>query len=108
MPSSFYGSTLPPQAAPVPTLPYMKEGQCAKTGASGLLMVTAELLDNGTERRLKCFCDGVLELGFHGQGFALYPFLKVTKMRGAPDASQFLLFKETPSGLFMENTRRVF
>jgi KaiC/GvpD/RAD55 family RecA-like ATPase len=57
---------------------------------------------------LKLWADGVLELGFDRQGFGLYPYLKVTKMRGIPESSRFILFKETDAGLFMESTRRVF
>lgn len=82
--------------------------QCYDTGASVLIMATAGLLDGETELRLRQLCDGCMELGFDRQGFALYPYLKVTKLRGVPDANRFLLFKETPKGLFMENTRRVF
>lgn len=82
--------------------------KCLHSGATILIMATAGLLDEGIEKRIKSICDGALELGFDRQGFALYPFLKVTKMRGVSDASRFLLFKETPKGLFMENTRRVF
>jgi KaiC/GvpD/RAD55 family RecA-like ATPase len=58
--------------------------------------------------RLKIWADGVMELGFDRQGFGLYPFLKISKMRGSHDSTRFLLFKETPSGIFMESTRRVF
>lgn len=58
--------------------------------------------------RLKLMVDGIMELGFDRQGFGLYPFLKVTKMRGVPDSARFLLFKDTAKGLFMESTRRVF
>ncbi len=57
---------------------------------------------------MRLWADGVLELGLDRQGFSLYPYVKVTKMRGVPDSSRFLLFKETERGLFMESTRRVF
>ena len=76
----------------------------------GNLLVTA-VPDLHTPREialLKLWADGVLDLGFDRQGFGLYPFLKVTKMRGVPDSARFLLFKETERGLFMESTRRVF
>lgn len=82
--------------------------QCAESGATVLLMATRGMLDPAYEVQLQQLCDGAMELGFDRQGFALYPYLKVTKMRGVPDANRFLLFKETPKGLFMENTRRVF
>jgi KaiC/GvpD/RAD55 family RecA-like ATPase len=79
-------------------------------GGEGNLLVTA-IPDLHTPRELallKLWGDGVLELGFDRQGFGLYPYLKVTKMRGVPDSARFLLFKETERGLFMESTRRVF
>lgn len=76
----------------------------------GNLLVTAvpELHTPREIALLKMWADGVLELGFDRQGFGLYPYLKVTKMRGVPDSARFLLFKETERGLFMESTRRVF
>ena len=58
--------------------------------------------------QLRLWADGVMELGFDRQGFGLYPFLKMTKMRGVPESARFLLFRETDRGLFMESTRRVF
>lgn len=79
-------------------------------GGGGNLLVTAiPDLQNAREiALLKLWADGVLDLGFDRQGFGLYPYLKVTKMRGVPDSARFLLFKETERGLFMESTRRVF
>ena len=76
----------------------------------GTLMVTAtpDLHPVKEQALLKVWADGILELGFDRQGFGLYPYLKVTKMRGVPDSARFLLFKETDRGLFMESTRRVF
>jgi KaiC/GvpD/RAD55 family RecA-like ATPase len=76
----------------------------------GNLLITAipELQTPREIALLKLWADGVLELGFDRQGFGLYPYLKVTKMRGVPDSARFLLFKETERGLFMESTRRVF
>lgn len=78
--------------------------------AGGNLFVSAAtgLHEEAQRTRLKQWADGVLELGFDRQGFGLYPYLKVTKMRGVPESSRFLLFKETPQGLFMESTKRVF
>lgn len=73
-----------------------------------LIVVTPALLSDKELALLKLWADGVLELGLDRQGFGLYPYLKVTKMRGVPDSSRFLLFKETEKGLFMESTRRVF
>lgn len=73
-----------------------------------LVVVTAAIVTEKELALLKMWADGVLELGLDRQGFGLYPYLKVTKMRGVPDSSRFLLFKETDKGLFMESTRRVF
>ncbi|MEK6986080.1 MAG: RAD55 family ATPase [Candidatus Thermoplasmatota archaeon] len=83
-----------------------QQARAAKT----LLLVTVvpDLHDAAQLARLKLLADGVLDLGFDRQGFGLYPYLKVTKMKGVPDSARFLLFKETERGLFMESTRRVF
>lgn len=80
-----------------------------REGGGNLLITAVPQLHNDREiALLKLWADGVLELGFDRQGFGLYPYLKVTKMRGVPDSARFLLFKETERGLFMESTRRVF
>ena len=57
---------------------------------------------------LRQWADGVIEMGFDRQGFGLYSYLKVTKMRGVPDSARLLLFRETEQGLAVESTRRVF
>lgn len=77
-------------------------------GVDVLVTLTEGLLSPEQQIRCKQWADGVLELGFDRQGFGLYPYLKVTKMRGVPESSRFILFKETEAGLFMESTRRVF
>ncbi len=82
--------------------------QVRSSGQIALVTAVAGLHDEAELARLKLWADGILELGFDRQGFGLYPFLKVTKMRGVPDSARFLLFKETAKGLFMESTRRVF
>lgn len=79
-----------------------------QSGQVALMTIVQGLQEPHELARLKLWADGVLELGFDRQGFGLYPFLKVTKMRGVPDSARFLLFKETEKGLFMESTRRVF
>lgn len=80
-----------------------------REGTGNLLVTAIPDLHNAREiALLKLWADGVLDLGFDRQGFGLYPYLKVTKMRGVPDSARFLLFKETERGLFMESTRRVF
>lgn len=82
--------------------------QVRAAGANLLVILTAGLHSDREVTLMKLWADGVFELGFDRQGFGLYPYLKVTKMRGVPDSSRFLLFKETEGGLFMESTRRVF
>jgi archaeal flagellar protein FlaH len=83
--------------------------QKVREGRGNLLITAIPELHTPREiALLKLWADGVLELGFDRQGFGLYPYLKVTKMRGVPDSARFLLFKETERGLFMESTRRVF
>ncbi len=82
-----------------------------KIRANGDTMLITAIVGLHTELEralLKQWADGVLELGFDRQGFGLYPYLKVTKMRGVADSARFLLFKETEKGLFMESTKRVF
>lgn len=79
-----------------------------KTGGLALVTVTEGLHTEAELTRLRMWADGAMEMGFDRQGFGLYPYLKITKMRGVPDSARFLLFKETPKGLFMESTRRVF
>jgi KaiC/GvpD/RAD55 family RecA-like ATPase len=79
-----------------------------QTGDVMLLTASTGLHTEQERTLLKQWADGVLELGFDRQGFGLYPYLKVTKMRGVADSARFLLFKETEKGLFMESTKRVF
>ena len=71
------------------------------------ITVTGGLHSEVERTLLKAWADGVLELGFDRQGFGLYPYMKVVKMRGVPDSARFMLFRETDRGLFMESTRRV-
>ncbi len=80
-----------------------------RAGEGDLLACAIEGLHPGMEAaRLRHWADGVLEMGFDRQGFGLYPYLKITKLRGVYGASRLLLFKETEKGLFMESTKRVF
>lgn len=89
------------------TLRKLKE-TLRETGETALVTAMEVMHDPKQLARLKLWADGIMELGFDRQGFGLYPFLKVTKMRGVPDSARFLLFKDTAKGLFMESTRRVF
>lgn len=84
------------------------KSETQKAGGNLFVNAASGLHDEAQRTRLKQWADGVLELGFDRQGFGLYPYLKVTKMRGVPESSRFLLFKETEQGLFMESTKRVF
>lgn len=79
-----------------------------KTGDTFFVSITTALHSGVELALLKQWADGVLELGFDRQGFGLYAFLKVTKMRGVPDSARLLLFRETENGLAVESTRRVF
>lgn len=88
-------------------LRHLKE-ETRKTGAILFITAATGLHDDVQRTRLRQWADGVLELGFDRQGFGLYAYLKVTKMRGVPESARFLLFKETEQGLFMESTKRVF
>lgn len=73
-----------------------------------LAMLVHKMHDPKVEMRLRHMCDGVIEFGVERQGFGLYTYLSVTKMRGVQDATRLLLYKETDKGLWLESTRRVF
>lgn len=73
-----------------------------------LLGLTRGLTDPKFEIRVRHLVDGVLEFGIDRQGFGLYPYVSITKMRGVSDAAKLLLYKETEKGLWLESTRRVF
>jgi archaeal flagellar protein FlaH len=80
-----------------------------RANGDNLFISVTPALHSATEQALlKQWADGVLELGFDRQGFGLYAYLKVTKMRGVPDSARLLLFRETEQGLAVESTRRVF
>ncbi len=93
--------------ATMKVLNVLRKGMRANGGIA-LVIATEGLHTEAELTRLRMWGDGAMEMGFDRQGFGLYPYLKVTKMRGVPDSARFLLFKETPRGLFMESTRRVF
>lgn len=75
---------------------------------AALVMMIKGIVDHATEIRLRHAADGVVEFGVDRQGFGLYSYLSVTKMRGVSDATRLLLYKETDKGLWLESTRRVF
>lgn len=79
-----------------------------RTEGNDLIILITQGLHNDQELTLlKQWADGVFELGFDKQGFGLFPYLKITKLRGIPDSSRFVLFKEQKQGIFIESTRRV-
>lgn len=84
------------------------KAQMRQTGDNLFVSATSAFHSPVEQTYLKQWADGVLELGFDRQGFGLYPYLKVTKMRGVPDSARFLLFRETEQGLAVESTKRVF
>lgn len=73
-----------------------------------LVMLVRGMHSPMLETRLRHMADGVIEFGVERQGFGLYSYLSVTKMRGVQDATRLLLYKETDKGLWLESTRRVF
>ncbi len=81
--------------------------QARKNGSDVLVVVEKDALDSAIMGCLASWADGVMELGFDRQGFGLYPFLQINKMRGVPGSACMILFKETDEGLFFESTRRV-
>lgn len=82
--------------------------QVRASGDNIFIMVTAGLHSDVERLQLREWADGVMELGFDRQGFGLYPYMKLTKMRGVAESARLLLFRETERGLFMESTKRVF
>jgi archaeal flagellar protein FlaH len=79
-----------------------------KAGGTALVTVVPELHSAAEVARLRLWADGVMEMGLDRQGFGIYTYLLVKKMRGVPDAARLLLFKDTDKGLSFESTRRVF
>lgn len=73
-----------------------------------LVMLVKGIAEPTVETRLRHLADGVIEFGMERQGFGLYSYLSVVKMRGVQDAARLLLYKETDKGLWLESTRRVF
>lgn len=84
------------------------KSQVRQTGDNIFISVTGGLHSEVERILLKQWADGVMELGFDRQGFGLYPYMKLTKMRGVAESARLLLFRETDRGLFMESTKRVF
>lgn len=83
-------------------------GMVRLLNGTALVMLIKGILDHSTETKIRHAVDGVVEFGVDRQGFGLYSYLSVTKMRGVTDATRLLLYKETDKGLWLESTRRVF
>lgn len=79
-----------------------------KLGGVSVFLLIKGVHDHGTETLVRHLADGVIEFGVDRQGFGLYSYLSISKMRGVPDATRLLLYKETEKGLWLESTRRVF
>lgn len=94
--------------APTMTMLRQLTGVIQKMGGTSCFLVIKGLHDHGTEIALRHLADGVIEFGIDRQGFGLYSYISISKMRGIPDATRLLLYKETEKGLWLESTRRVF
>lgn len=93
-----------------PTLQMLQSltGMVRMLNGTALVMLVKGLQDPQVEMRIRHIVDGVIEFGLERQGFGLYTYLSVSKMRGVQDATRLLLYKETDKGLWLESTRRVF
>lgn len=83
-------------------------GVVQKQGGTSTFLLVKGLHDPATETTLRHLADGVIEFGVDRQGFGLYSYISIAKMRGIPDATRLLLYKETEKGIWLESTRRVF
>lgn len=79
-----------------------------KLGGASCFQLVKGLHDHSSETAIRHLADGVIEFGVDRQGFGLYSYISISKMRGVPDATRLLLYKETEKGLWLESTRRVF
>jgi KaiC/GvpD/RAD55 family RecA-like ATPase len=93
-----------------PTMVMLRQvtGIVQKLGGTSCFLIVKGLHDHTTEIALRHLADGVIEFGIDRQGFGLYSYISISKMRGVPDATRLLLYKETEKGLWLESTRRVF
>lgn len=79
-----------------------------KLGGITVFLLIKGAHDHAVETMIRHLADGVIEFGVDRQGFGLYSYISISKMRGVPDATRLLLYKETEKGLWLESTRRVF
>ena len=93
-----------------PTLNMLRQltGIVTKMGGTCAFLLVKGLHDHAVETAVRHLADGVIEFGVDRQGFGLYSYISISKMRGVPDATRLLLYKETEKGLWLESTRRVF
>jgi archaeal flagellar protein FlaH len=93
-----------------PTLSMLRQmgGIVQKLGGTAVYLLVKGMHDHGVETGIRHLADGVVEFGVDRQGFGLYSYISISKMRGVPDATRLLLYKETEKGLWLESTRRVF
>lgn len=93
-----------------PTMAMLRQlaGVVQKLGGTSCFLLIKGLHGQATEIGLRHLADGVIEFGIDRQGFGLYSYISISKMRGVPDATRLLLYKETEKGLWLESTRRVF
>lgn len=93
-----------------PTLNMLRQltGVVQRLGGLSACLLIKGIHDHSVETQLRHLMDGVLEFGVDRQGFGLYTYISISKMRGVPDATRLLLYKETEKGLWLESTRRVF
>jgi KaiC/GvpD/RAD55 family RecA-like ATPase len=82
-------------------------GITRKMNAVTLMSIEKGVADSRFEARLRHLVDGLIEFGVDRQGFGLYSYISISKMRGITDATKLLLYKETEKGLWLESTRRV-
>jgi archaeal flagellar protein FlaH len=78
-----------------------------RLNAVAVLIMVKGLHSADVEMRARQLVDGVLEFGVQRQGFGLYTFLSITKMRGLTDEIRLFMYRDTEKGLWLESTRRV-
>lgn len=78
-----------------------------RVNAVAVIVMVKGLHDPETEMRARQLVDGVLEFAVQRQGFGLYPYLSITKMRGLADENRLFMYRDTAKGLWLESTRRV-
>lgn len=78
-----------------------------RLNAVAVLIMVKGLHSADVEMRARQLVDGVLEFGVQRQGFGIYTYLSITKMRGLADEIRLFMYRDTDKGLWLESTRRV-